>query len=427
MSPGFAYLDRVRTAFERSLVQALLGFALLPSSAFAHLTRPDAAEDEPLQYRPTDEIERWDAPQGRVRMHFTRRGINGVTPDDLDSDQVPDRVQRLGALYEEAFARWSALGFRAPLDDARPGSNDGGDGRFDVYLLDVRPTPGGYFEERCREEAPDQCTGFIMHPARPGLAPLPDRTFVGLYGFIATIAAYHAHRSPELEQGSALWAASRFDPEGGVYEGVAQSFLETPHRGFEDAGSFQRMAVFLRYLERASGVELLRALWESLADPAVTGWAQALDRILEGGAMAAIRDFYADLWTQGPTVESLSRSGTAEVFGLGPYAAQFFVIQASSQDELRGLVAPANPARLVLLGPRAEALREGPLVVEEAEVVVALINTSDDVEAKLTLCVGEAKARSRCEAGEANGCRCAGAPPAWLGLLFLLGLSRVRR
>src|SRR5690606_35560108 len=69
------------------------------------------------------------------------------------------------AIYDEVLAAYvGRLGFRAPLADGSLLDN-GGDARFDVYLLDFGGSADGSFRvDACGQDGalPTQCAGFMV-------------------------------------------------------------------------------------------------------------------------------------------------------------------------------------------------------------------------------------------------------------------------
>ena len=114
--------------------------------------RPDAPNAAALLYRfdPGDDVEHVDSAGGHIRVHFTRAGDNAVRALDEDHDGTPDDVVVVADTYEAVLANQAALGFRAPISDRGTAGGDGGDDRFDVYLLDFAGVADGTFVcERC--------------------------------------------------------------------------------------------------------------------------------------------------------------------------------------------------------------------------------------------------------------------------------------
>src|SRR5690606_23918477 len=101
---------------------------------------------ELFRFDPADVVESHPSPGGSFRVHYTRSGAHAVPPlDEAGELGVPDHVELVAAIYDEVLEAYvGRLGFRAPLSDESLADN-GGDGRFDVYLLDFGSSADGAF------------------------------------------------------------------------------------------------------------------------------------------------------------------------------------------------------------------------------------------------------------------------------------------
>ena len=132
-----------------------------PTAAKRDELRPtDTASSEMWKFLPADVVERFDRPDAGVRVHFTRAGKNGVPALDANDSGVPDLVESVASVYDEVQSKYhGALGYRRPLDDGTIGSN-GGDNRFDVYLVDFALQADGAFRtDACSNE---KCIGYVV-------------------------------------------------------------------------------------------------------------------------------------------------------------------------------------------------------------------------------------------------------------------------
>jgi hypothetical protein len=86
----------------------------------------------------------YDTPGGHFKIHYTPTGDSAVFEPSVDVDPfdgVPDYVNRCGEIMDSVWMmEVDSLNYYAPPGD---GSN-GGDGRYDVYLLELSPDYYGY-------------------------------------------------------------------------------------------------------------------------------------------------------------------------------------------------------------------------------------------------------------------------------------------
>lgn len=259
--------------------------------------RPDTpgSMELPPRYDTTDVVESYVSPEGTFRVHFTRAGRHAVPLADEDADGVPDHVAMVGRIYDEVLARYEAMGYRRPLGDEAVPTDNGGDGLFDVYLLDFGGGSDGAFRrELCTS---DGCAGYMIQ----------ENDFVGSsypsvgYGarllashelFHAVQAAYDDSLGTQgsvLSEGTAVWASERFDPALRDLEGLAYGYTERTDRslGVDPAtagGAYTYgTGIVFEHLSVQYGEEIVRELWEDLAartDGAE--WLVVLDERLRG-------------------------------------------------------------------------------------------------------------------------------------------------
>ena len=108
-----------------------------------------------------DTVETFGSSDGRFLIHFSRAGSSAVPALDADSSGVPDFVEEVAEVYVDVLAHYESLGFRPPESDADIPDN-GGDDRFDVYLVDFAGVGDGAFrQDSCLSENTDRCIGFM--------------------------------------------------------------------------------------------------------------------------------------------------------------------------------------------------------------------------------------------------------------------------
>lgn len=299
-------LPRVNGAARGWLARALVCGALATPGCFAqdaadvavsaHALRPDAPgpDDPPPAFEPDDHVEQFDSAGGEFRVHFTRAGVHAVPAQDADASGIPDYVELVAAEYDAIFAFYrDTLGFAPPLSDDILPRDNGGDGRFDVYLLDFATTADGHFQsDGCLRDAPARCSGYMLQEndfdgRRYSSRAQAVRIVASHELFHAVQAGYRAAGSVVLSEASAVWASETYDPELRDFEGFTAGYLERPERslGQEPSGPVDPFsygsALFLRYLEERFDRDVMRELWEALAsDASDESWLDVLDGLL---------------------------------------------------------------------------------------------------------------------------------------------------
>lgn len=319
---GFAVLAllgrRRRAALALASLVIAAGCASDPiaASASPEALRPDqtGSIDGPPYYASTETVESIVSPGGGFRIHFTRAGTNAVPSADTDANGTPDYVDFVALQYDMVLDTYGTMGFRAPRSDVVLAPNDGGDGLFDVYLLDFTASSGGGADGAFRREqcvAGTGCTGYMLQ----------ENDFVGFgypsvhYGarllashefFHAVQAAYDDQLGAQgstLSESTAVWASERFDPAQTDMEGFATAFLMRPDRalGVDPIGPVQSYAygaaIVWEYYTTRWDDALVVALWDEL--DTTTGatsdnWVDVLDTVLRRDYATNFHDSYVD-------------------------------------------------------------------------------------------------------------------------------------
>jgi hypothetical protein len=247
----------------------------------APLVRPDTPGNNLLfRFAPGDMVDSYGSKGGRFLVHYTTAGPNAVPTADADSSGVPDFVEEVGAVYEEVLTLYhDDLGFRAPLDDGAIADN-GGDDRFDVYLVDFAGKGDGNFQDDvCTAQNPDACAGYMVQEndykgyGYPSTL-VANRILASHEFFHAVQAAYDTKQGSVFAEGSAVWATETFDPTLKDFEAFTPGYLDNPDRSLDvplpgptDPFSYG-CGIFFEFLEEHYGPGTVRDLWERSANGA---------------------------------------------------------------------------------------------------------------------------------------------------------------
>lgn len=245
-------------------------------SQTAELRPTDTSSTLMWRYLATDTVESTGVDGGSFKVHFTRAGTNSVPAGDSDDSGVPDFAERVAETYEEVGRAYhGTLGYRTPLSDATISAN-GGDGRFDVYLLDfARAADGAFRVDQC--PTGDHCIGYVVQEndfAGYGYpSALAATRILGSHEYFHAVqAAYDNSQNVVISEGTAVWATERFDPTTRDFENFIHGYLERTDRSIDSAPpgpvpSFAYgSAIFFKFLTERHDDALIRKLWEHLED-----------------------------------------------------------------------------------------------------------------------------------------------------------------
>jgi len=362
-------------------VAAFIVGALVAGGARA---RPDDPGDGLFTFDVGDDIETFDTE--RFRIHYTRAGTHSVPIADDDASGVPDWVEDLGSIYEAALDAYVALGFRGPVSDDGFADN-GGDGRFDVYLVDFAFSADGAYRSEVCENGGDVCHGHMVQEndfrgysyPTPGIGNL---TVASHELFHAVQAAYDAGQGAVYAEGTAVWASEQFDAtlfdlEGfsDGYLGGADSPLDSQSASPVDPFAYGS-SIFFQYLSEQYGTDVVRALVEATKDGAggVTDpfWFDVIDGVLEREAAVSFEQVFADF------ARACFFTGRRAVAGLGFEHADDFAEREPEAAEL-----PVAQDRFVLFTSSSRLVRV--VARGRSSVQAALVASDPDQLAGLTL------------------------------------------
>ncbi|NUO53646.1 MAG: MYXO-CTERM sorting domain-containing protein [Polyangiaceae bacterium] len=270
--------------------------------------RPDTPGNNLLfNFDRGDLVEFFDSPGGGFRVHFTRDGEHAVPADDDDSSGTPDFVEEVAGVYDDVLAFYTNdLGFRPPVGDADIADN-GGDARFDVYLVDFGGSADGNFsQDACEGEI---CAGFMTQENDYMGYGYPSTLYanqvLGSHEFFHAVqAAYDVDQGSVLAEGTAVWATEQWDPSLDDFEGFIKGYFDNTDRPIDEplpgpADPFSYgSAIFFQFLEEAYGAGTVRSLIEKTEDGAGgianPYWLEVLGPMLEADKGVTFEAAYAE-------------------------------------------------------------------------------------------------------------------------------------
>jgi len=258
------------------------------------------AEDRPTspsaslpRFDPSEQVESVVSPGGRFRLHFTRSGPNAVPGSDANGNGTPDAVDTVAQTYDRVAAFYAGLGYLAPPSDAGLQGDTGGDGLFDVYLVDFAGRADGAFRtEECQSpESP--CPGYMLQEndfAGYSYSSLEEAvdTLASHEFFHAVQAAYRPNLGNVAGEGTAVWATERFSPPLEDLEHFSSAYLERPDRSLvldpDGPSSFAYgAALFFQFLSERFDDRVILSMWEESVRAPASHWAALLDGALRSG------------------------------------------------------------------------------------------------------------------------------------------------
>jgi len=245
--------------------------------------RPTEASAQWPRFAPDETVESLVSPGGRFRIHYSRQGPNAVA--DLDA------VMTVARTYDAVADFYTGLGYLTPPEDVWVPGEHGGDGRFDVYLVDFAGrADGAYRLEGCLE-GDTRCTGYMLQ--ENDFAGYAYRTYeeavdtVASHEFFHAVqAVYHPHLGSVASEGSAVWATERFQPALDDLERFSRAYLSQTDRSLtlDPDGPAQSFGygtgLFFQFLDERFGADVVRALWEQAAREPAAPWPVLLDTVL---------------------------------------------------------------------------------------------------------------------------------------------------
>jgi MYXO-CTERM domain-containing protein len=262
-----------------AVLAAALVLALGTLAAPAHAQRPQLAGEAT-----------YGVAVGRLLVHYATTGADAAPAADADASGVPDFVESVATIGEEALAQLVVLGFRAPLPDTL-----GGDARTDIYLRNLVSADGNAGVDSCTQ---GRCVGYVVAENDYAGYNYPSvtegiKSVVPHEIFHLIQNAYASEQPASWTEGSAVWAVEQLYGDGNAdFERFLASFLtksfrpfDRPVAGFGDSYPYGA-ALWPYFLARRDGPKIVVEAWEA-SESAV--FLDAIAAVLEarGGSLEA--------------------------------------------------------------------------------------------------------------------------------------------
>jgi len=215
------------------------------------------------------------SPEGHFAIHYEIGTIDGVPPEDLDNNEVPDFVERIGVYADSSYRQYQInLGYYPPPDD--------GDGMYDIYLLHIGNYYGGTIREGAGDSSWADYQSYIkMHNDFSFAHPNddPEGTIIGAQKvttaheyFHATQLAYAYKAGKDLwwTEGTAVFFENDMFDEANDHYSYLPYFFNYPDTFLIDTSSigssYHNYSTFVwpEFLVKKYGIEVIRIVWEYL-------------------------------------------------------------------------------------------------------------------------------------------------------------------
>jgi len=194
----------------------------------------DAAGSAGLSYG-SAEVAFYDSASGRARVHYALSGTHAPPAASTLEADVPDAIVVAARAAEDAFDKFSELGFELPLSDAAsPCASNGDSDAVDIYVVNFAAADGQAVHDHCEVGPPLRCAGFVLvennFPGAYESTAEGMRTVVPHELFHLVQDGYDAELERWWAEGSAQWAAKQVYPELGDLERFLPGYFDNPWR-----------------------------------------------------------------------------------------------------------------------------------------------------------------------------------------------------
>ncbi|MEI8255829.1 MAG: MXAN_6640 family putative metalloprotease [Deltaproteobacteria bacterium] len=274
-----------------------------PTATSVQQIRPDRTGAGWPAFQAGETLETFASAGGGFLIHFTRAGFDAVPTVDADSNGTPDFVEQAAGVYDNVLAFYHDMhGFRAPPSDLRAAGGNGGDGRFDVYLVNFDGHSDGAFrqDDGCNPTTSPTCSGYMLQDndfAEFGYPStlIANRILASHEFFHAIQAGYDTRRDTILSESTAAWGTRQYaravDPAlVSDFNGFVPGFMATPERSLDavqtgPVDSFAYgAALFPEFLSERHSFDfaIVERLWAACGtDDGTTSWLVLLDQVLQ--------------------------------------------------------------------------------------------------------------------------------------------------
>jgi hypothetical protein len=416
-------------------------------------------------YAAGETVDTFSTPDSGFLVHFSRMGPNAVTAIDADDSGVPDIVESVNDVYGRVAVKYQLeMGYRAALGDGALPDN-GGDGRFDVYLLNFGTGADGNFSvDQCPGNG-DLCIGYIQQANDFSLFGYPNiitgTTVLGSHEYFhATQNAYSESQGVVIMEGTAVWAETQFDPttNRADFNGFLSGYLSNPDRSLDSPPTgpvpafAYGSAIFFQFLSEKFGPQIIRELWEHCehghgdpalpSDQATPHWMRQLDQLLQhsyGSSFAqAFREFATWNLFNGQTadagvsyVDSAAYPKPAMTTETAPFmtgtalrvyyaSTQYFLVHSTGRAQMAAVLDADTTGLMLVLATRrggeidsvtvpADVTASTPVdTSNSADLIVAVVNGAHEgsngtLSVRPGLCIGSPDEIASCAGSGADG------------------------
>ncbi|MGB2698153.1 MAG: MXAN_6640 family putative metalloprotease, partial [Candidatus Zixiibacteriota bacterium] len=249
----------------------------------------------------------FDSPSGHFKIHYTITGEAAVYRSDIDENQdgIPDYVNQCAVILDHVWSKEiDSLGYDTPPSDAvhPPEMDNGGDGKYDVYLDNLHPDFFGasYPEYQVKPGIPIY-TSYLMlrndysfwveeHPLyknvyEPMKVTAAHEFFHAIhFGYDATEVEVDpdSFYKPYWMEISAVWMEDMVYDNINDYLGYLPHFYQEPWlslRTFRSPVDYHPYAscVWAFFLQEKFGRDVIKKIWEKCAQVPGDNALQATD------------------------------------------------------------------------------------------------------------------------------------------------------
>ncbi len=235
---------------------------------------------------------------GHVKVWYNSHDVGGLAQALLCADAVNNRI----------WPMISGLGILTPLTDADVGDYDGGDGRLDIYLVNLGG-PGVAVPDRgltfsaswARKENPvyllinktqtnDELLGTLAHE------------FMHACQWAYPVKAFYLGSYKWLQESTAQWAIDFVYPQNQLEQRKAKAYCDKPRLSLDVFADNQDHGygsyLFFQFLSRSLRPSLIKDCWASTI--LYSDQLEAVNKSIPGGFKDQWPKFAKTLWNQDP-------------------------------------------------------------------------------------------------------------------------------